>query len=199
MKHHPIGYDNRTAANMSPFGRLLRERGLLPTGRCIDAGDHRLVARQSGAGPGADAREILSYIFFKELSGRAVVARAAFSERATVGVDRVCALTERPVFLTLDRPEANGLWVPRIPAVRSRAQPLRHVLGRGGAEATVPPRNVGLGPCADPVPKAARRVRSLNPDEAELWARSDRDHPARCLPTDHARTPETEPSRSPPS
>ena len=57
-------------------------------------------------------RENLSYIFFKELSGPPLGSLGLpVSERATVAVDPLFVPYGAPVFLTVDRPEANGLWV----------------------------------------------------------------------------------------
>ncbi len=57
-------------------------------------------------------RENLSYVFFKELSGPPLGSLGLpVSERATVAVDPLFVPYGAAVFLTVDRPEANGLWV----------------------------------------------------------------------------------------
>ena len=52
--------------------------------------------------------------------------------RATVAADPNYVPLGAPVFLTLDRHEANGLWVAQDTggAIKG-AEPLRHLLGRG--------------------------------------------------------------------
>jgi membrane-bound lytic murein transglycosylase A len=57
-------------------------------------------------------RENLSYIFFKELSGPPLGALGLpVSTRATVAADPLFVPLGAPVFLTMDRAEANGLWI----------------------------------------------------------------------------------------
>ena len=79
-----------------------------------------------------------------------------------------------PVFLTLDRPEANGLWVAQDTggAIKGAnrfdtfwgAGDRRRRRTAGGMSAN--------GPGADPAAQGRRRrVRPLSPEEAELWAR----------------------------
>ena len=57
-------------------------------------------------------RENLAYIFFKELSGSPLGALGlAVTPHATVAADPAFVPLGAPVFLSLDRPEVNGLWV----------------------------------------------------------------------------------------
>jgi membrane-bound lytic murein transglycosylase A len=57
-------------------------------------------------------RENLSYIFFKELTGPPLGALGLpVSAQTTVAADPNFVPLGAPVFLTLDRPEASGLWV----------------------------------------------------------------------------------------
>ncbi len=58
-------------------------------------------------------RENLSYIFFKELIGAGPLGalNVPVSPRASVAADPAFVPLGAPVFLTLDRVEANGLWV----------------------------------------------------------------------------------------
>ncbi|MBA3512164.1 MAG: murein transglycosylase A [Sphingomonas sp.] len=106
-----IGYDNQNGREYVAIGRLLRERGILPPG----GASMQAIVDWMRANPEqgrALMRENLSYIFFKELSGPPLGSLGLpVSERATVAVDPLFVPYGAPVFLTLDRPEANGLWV----------------------------------------------------------------------------------------
>lgn len=106
-----IGYDNQNGREYVAIGRLLRERGILPPG----GADMKAITAWIRANPEAGRalmRENLSYIFFKELSGAPLGALGLpVSPRATVATDPLFVPLGAPVFLTMDRPEANGLWV----------------------------------------------------------------------------------------
>jgi membrane-bound lytic murein transglycosylase A len=106
-----IGYDNQNGREYVAIGRLLRERGILPPG----GASMQAIVDWMRANPEqgkALMRENLSYIFFKELSGPPLGSLGLpVSGRATVAVDPLFVPYGAPVFLTLDRPEANGLWV----------------------------------------------------------------------------------------
>jgi membrane-bound lytic murein transglycosylase A len=58
-------------------------------------------------------RENLSYIFFKELTGPGPLGALGLpvTPKGTVAADPAFVPLGAPVFLTLDRPEASGLWV----------------------------------------------------------------------------------------
>ena len=107
-----IGYDGQNGREYVAIGRLLRERGVLPSG---GAGMKEIVGwlRANPAEGRALMRENLSYIFFKELTGAGPLGAldVAVTPRGTVAADPKFVPLGAPVFLTLDRPEANGLWV----------------------------------------------------------------------------------------
>ena len=106
-----IGYDNQNGREYVAIGRLLRERGILPAG---GARMQDIVAwmRANPDQGRALMRENLSYVFFRELSGPPLGSLGLpVSERATVAVDPLFVPYGAPVLLTVDRPEANGLWV----------------------------------------------------------------------------------------
>jgi len=106
-----IGYDNQNGREYVAIGRLLRERGILPPG----GADMKAIAAWMRANPEAGRalmRENLSYVFFKELSGPPLGALGLpVTERATVAADPQFVPLGTPVFLTLDRREASGIWV----------------------------------------------------------------------------------------
>ena len=106
-----IGYDNQNGREYVAIGRLLRERGILPPGgaRMQDIVAWMRANPEQGR---ALMRENLSYVFFRELSGPPLGSLGLpVTERASVAVDPLFVPYGAPVFLTVDRPEANGLWV----------------------------------------------------------------------------------------
>jgi len=106
-----IGYDNQSGREYVAIGRLLRDRGILPPG----GASMQAIVDWMRANPDqgrALMRENLSYIFFKELSGSPLGALGvAVTPHATVAADPAFVPLGAPVFLSLDRPEANGPWV----------------------------------------------------------------------------------------
>nr|MBA2636023.1 MltA domain-containing protein [Sphingomonas sp.] len=89
----------------------LRERGILPAG----GADMKAIVGWMHANPQAGRalmRENLSYVFFRELNTPPLGSLGLpVSPRATVAVDPLFVPYGAPAWLTLDRPEANGLWV----------------------------------------------------------------------------------------
>ena len=106
-----IGYDNQNGREYVAIGRLLRDRGILPPG----GANMQSITAWLRANPDqgrALMRENLSYIFFKELTGPPLGALGLpVSAQTTVAADPNFVPLGAPVFLTLDRPEASGLWV----------------------------------------------------------------------------------------
>jgi membrane-bound lytic murein transglycosylase A len=107
-----IGYADQNGRDYVAIGRLLRDRGVLPPG---GANMEAIVAwmRSQPDGGRSLMRENLSYIFFKELTGPGPLGalNVAVAARASVAADPKFVPLGAPVFLTLDRPEASGLWV----------------------------------------------------------------------------------------
>ena len=107
-----IGYDNQNGREYVAIGRLLRDRGVLPPG---GASMQKIVEwmRANPAEGKALMRENLSYIFFKELTGPGPLGALGLpvTPQATVATDPLFVPLGAPVFLTMDRPEANGLWI----------------------------------------------------------------------------------------
>jgi membrane-bound lytic murein transglycosylase A len=106
-----IGYADQNGREYVAIGRLLRERGVLPPG----GASMQAIVDWMRANPDAGRalmRENLSYIFFRELDGPPLGSLGVpVTPRATVAADPAFAPLGAPVFLALDRPEANGLWV----------------------------------------------------------------------------------------
>ena len=107
-----IGYAEQNGREYVAVGRLLRERNLLPAG----GASMKAIVEWLRANPDqgrALMRENLSYIFFKELTGAGPLGAlaVAVTPHATVAADPAFVPLGAPVFLTLDRSEANGLWI----------------------------------------------------------------------------------------
>ena len=107
-----IGYADQNGREYVAIGRLLRERGILPAG---GAGMDAIIAwmRSQPDGGKSLMRENPSYIFFKELNGPGPLGalNVPVAGRASVAADPKFVPLGAPVFLTLDRTEASGLWV----------------------------------------------------------------------------------------
>ncbi|HVF37126.1 MAG TPA: murein transglycosylase A [Sphingomicrobium sp.] len=107
-----IGYADQNGRDYVGIGRLLRERGILPSGGASMAGIIGWMRAQPDGGK-ALMRENPSYIFFRELTGPGPLGaiNVPVTARATVAADPKFVPLGAPVFLTLDRREASGLWV----------------------------------------------------------------------------------------
>jgi len=107
-----IGYASQNGREYVAIGRLLRERGLLPPGGAKMSDIVNWIRAHPDEGR-ALMRENLSYIFFKELTGPGPLGalNVPVTPQSTVAADPKFVPLGAPVFLTLDRPEASGLWV----------------------------------------------------------------------------------------
>ncbi len=107
-----IGYDNQNGREYLAIGKVLRERGILPAG---GAGMKEILAwmRAQPDGGRALMRENMSYIFFKELTGPGPLGSLALpvTPNSTVATDPNFVPLGAPVFLDMERNEADGLWV----------------------------------------------------------------------------------------
>jgi membrane-bound lytic murein transglycosylase A len=107
-----IGYADQNGREYVAIGRLLRERAILPPGGAsMDA----IIAwmRTQPDGGKSLMRENPSYIFFRELTGPGPLGamNVAVAPRTTVAADPKFVPLGAPVFLSLDRAEASGIWV----------------------------------------------------------------------------------------
>ena len=107
-----IGYDNQNGREYVAIGRLLRERGILPSGGT----SMQAIMAWMRANPEparALMRENPSYIFFKVLEGPGPLGAMGLpvTPHATVAADPKFIPLGAPVWLGLDRREAWGLWV----------------------------------------------------------------------------------------
>jgi len=107
-----IGYADQNGREYVAIGRLLRDRGILPPG---GANMEAIVSwmRSQPDGGRALMLENPSYIFFKELNGTGPLGalNVPVSPQVTVAADPKFVPLGAPAMVTLDRPEASGLWI----------------------------------------------------------------------------------------
>jgi len=107
-----IGYDGQNGHDYTGIGRLLLDRGeLAPGGASMQSIVGWLRANPERAP--AVMNENRSYVFFRELTGPGPVGAMglAVTPGASVAVDPAYIPLGAPVLLTLDRPEAKGIWI----------------------------------------------------------------------------------------
>jgi membrane-bound lytic murein transglycosylase A len=107
-----IGYAGQNGNPYIAIGRLLRARGQLPPGGATMQGIVAWIAAHPVEGK-ALLRENTSYVFFKELVGAGPLGalNVPVTPRGSVAADPAFIPLGAPVFVTLDRPDASGLWV----------------------------------------------------------------------------------------
>ena len=111
-----IGYAGQNGWPYTGIGGVMRSRGLLGPGPGQYAGSMQGImqyVRDKPAEGRALMRENKSYVFFKELKGDGPLGALGVPVRArdSVAADPQFVPLGAPVFLTLDRAEANGLWI----------------------------------------------------------------------------------------
>lgn len=107
-----IGYAGQNGRDYVGIGRLLRDRGVLQPGEASMQGLMSYLRRQPDGGASV-MRENGSWIFFRELTGAGPLGALGVpvTGRASVAADPAFIPLGAPVFLTMDRPEASGLWI----------------------------------------------------------------------------------------
>ena len=107
-----IGYAGQNGRDYVAIGRLLRQRNALPPGGATMAGIFDWIHAHPDEGK-VLMRENPSYVFFKEVIGPGPLGSLGIpvTPRASVAADPKFIPLGAPVFLELDRAEANGLWV----------------------------------------------------------------------------------------
>jgi len=107
-----IGYAGQNGREYIGIGKLMKDRGLIGPGQTSMQG---IIARLRAYPEDGRAimRENKSYVFFQELTGPGPLGSLGLpvSPRATVAVDPRFVPYGAPVLLTLDTPEASGLWI----------------------------------------------------------------------------------------
>ncbi|WNO55076.1 murein transglycosylase A [Stakelama saccharophila] len=107
-----VGYAGQNGRDYVSIGKLMRERELLAPGQASMQGivDWLHRHRQAGA---ALMRENKSYVFFRELTGPGPIGAMGLpvTPRTSIAADPAFVPMGAPVFLSLDRSDATGLWV----------------------------------------------------------------------------------------
>jgi membrane-bound lytic murein transglycosylase A len=107
-----IGYATQNGRDYTGIGALMRDRGLLQPGQASMQGI--MAWLRANPEPGrAIMRENKSYVFFRELTGPGPLGAMGLpvTGKATVATDPRFVPLGAPVFLSMDRIDANGLWV----------------------------------------------------------------------------------------
>ena len=111
-----IGYAGQNGRGYTGIGGVMRERGLLGDGPGQYPGSMQGIMqyiRENPAEGRALMRENQSWVFFRELVGDGPLGSIGIPVRRenSVAVDPNYVPYGAPVWLNLDRPVANGLWV----------------------------------------------------------------------------------------
>ncbi|WP_298672805.1 MltA domain-containing protein [uncultured Sphingomonas sp.] len=106
-----IGYDSQNGRDYTGIGSLMRQRGLLGPNQLSMQGMVTWLRANPEQGR-AIMRENKSFVFFRVLDGPPVGALGlAVTGGATVAADPRFIPLGAPVFLSMDRTDATGLWV----------------------------------------------------------------------------------------
>jgi membrane-bound lytic murein transglycosylase A len=110
-----IGYAGQNGHGYTAIGGLMRQRGLIGDGTPYPTSMQGIMQylREHPAEGRAIMRENESWVFFRELTGDGPLGALEVPVRpqSSVAADPNYVPLGAPVFLTLDRPEANGLWI----------------------------------------------------------------------------------------
>lgn len=107
-----IGYDGQNGRDYTGIGKLMKDRGLLGPGQTSMQG----IMAWLRANPEQGAqimRENKSWVFFRELTGPGPLGalNVPVTPRGTVAADVAFVPLGAPVFLSMDRADASGLWI----------------------------------------------------------------------------------------
>ncbi|RIA36740.1 membrane-bound lytic murein transglycosylase A [Hephaestia caeni] len=106
-----LGYDDQNGRDYTGIGKLMMDRGLLGPGESSMQGIMAWLRAHPDEGR-AIMRENKSFVFFRELSGPPEGAMGLpVTGGATVAVDPKFVPMGAPVLLSMDRADANGIWV----------------------------------------------------------------------------------------
>ncbi|NBC88296.1 MAG: hypothetical protein GVX90_02155, partial [Alphaproteobacteria bacterium] len=111
-----IGYAGQNGHGYTSIGAIMRERGLLGDGPGQYPGSMQGIMaylREKPAAGRALMRENKSWVFFRELAGDGPIGAMGVPVRPRVSVatDPRFVPLGAPIWLDLDRDEADGLWV----------------------------------------------------------------------------------------
>ena len=106
-----IGYDTQNGRDYTGIGALMRSRGLIGAGQASMQGIVQWLHDHPDEGR-AIMRENKSFVFFRVLDGPPLGALGLpVTGGATVAADPKFIPLGAPVFLSMDRTDANGIWV----------------------------------------------------------------------------------------
>ncbi len=107
-----IGYAGQNGRDYTGIGKLMRDRGLLAAGQASMQGLMAWLRAHPEEGR-AIMRENKSFVFFRELTGAGPLGAMGLpvTGQASVAADIRFVPLGAPVFLSMDRTDATGLWV----------------------------------------------------------------------------------------
>lgn len=106
-----LGYEDQNGRDYTGIGKLMMDRGLLAPGEASMQGIMAWLRARPEEGR-AIMRENKSFVFFRELSGPPEGAMGLpVTGGGTVAVDPKFVPMGAPVLLSMDRVDANGIWV----------------------------------------------------------------------------------------
>ena len=107
-----IGYDTQNGRDYVGIGALMKSRGLLEPGQSSMQGIMAWLRAHPAEGA-AIMNENKSFVFFRELTGAGPLGALGVpvTGRTSAAADPAFVPLGAPLFVTLDRPEASGLWV----------------------------------------------------------------------------------------
>ncbi|WP_423604045.1 murein transglycosylase A [Sphingomonas sp. MS122] len=107
-----IGYASQNGRDYTGIGKLMLDRGILAKGQASMQGIMGYLRANPEQGR-AIMRENKSYVFFRELTGPGPLGAMGLpvTGRGSVAADPKFVPMGAPVFLSMDRQDATGIWV----------------------------------------------------------------------------------------
>ena len=107
-----IGYGGQNGRDYTGIGALMRQRGLLGPGQTSMQGIMAWLRDHPEEGR-AIMRENKSFVFFQELKGSGPLGAMGYpvTGQVSAAVDPAFVPLGAPVFLSMDRTDATGLWI----------------------------------------------------------------------------------------
>lgn len=107
-----IGYASQNGRDYTGIGKLMLDRGILPRGQASMQGIMAWLRANPEKGREI-MRENKSYVFFRELTGPGPLGAMGLpvTGQGSVAADPKFVPMGAPVFLSMDRQDATGLWV----------------------------------------------------------------------------------------
>ncbi len=130
-----LGYADQNGRDYTGIGKLMMDRGLLKPGQASMQGIMAWLRAHPDQGREI-MRENKSFIFFRELQGPPEGAMGLpVSAGATVAADPKFVPMGAPVFLSMDRADANGIWIAQDTGGAIKGANRFDTFWGGGAEA----------------------------------------------------------------